>query len=615
MNALIIGIVNAVVVGIFLWLFTRKNLLAYFSGGRWWLTWLSVATITLMDELTSIFYAPSEAFRFIGQNAIVFIALTAMLMHYSTTRMVEIAEILEHHGIKGGGVYSFSYLVLGPTVSFVAVASIMVDYILTASISTVSAVENSMSFFPLSHITKMIVELGVVWAIAGLNILGIKENARFTFGVFTVAAIVFANLIVSGFLKAEGTGTVISNSVASVSTSLSDAGLGKGFLFMVTGVASCVLAYSGIESVIQTAGLVKTWKEIGKAYIFLAATVGVVTPLVSTLALSSPIDFRKHETDLITYYATMLNGVPFGAIVGLLASVTLIMAVNTAFVASSELMERVAHRYGFQWIIKTNSRQSLYRIHIGNAILYSVIILVTRGTQSILAEMYALGLMASFCINMGSLLIYRYSLGTKEIRAYNTHRTGTLILFLVFVSCFLYLAFHKPYGVTMWALVTGFFLFVGVRVAKKRAPEIKEIHKTDNPMELVFALAESDAEEYHIYFKRPQEQEIQANSQPSVFVSFYSPREGTPPKIADNHFRFAIPAQTLFSKILAILHMLQYEFPDKKFTVHFGWPMSSWIDRFSTGVMVFSIMKLPKLFPKFRFVIEYTGEEASKPTN
>ncbi len=34
----------------------------------------------------------------------------------------------------GGGVYSFSYLVLGPTISFVAVSSIMVDYILTAQI-------------------------------------------------------------------------------------------------------------------------------------------------------------------------------------------------------------------------------------------------------------------------------------------------------------------------------------------------------------------------------------------------------------------------------------------------------------------------------------------------
>ena len=56
------------------------------------------------------------------------------MVHYMTTRLVEIAEILEHHGLIGGGVYSISYLVLGPLVSFVAVASIMVDYILTACV-------------------------------------------------------------------------------------------------------------------------------------------------------------------------------------------------------------------------------------------------------------------------------------------------------------------------------------------------------------------------------------------------------------------------------------------------------------------------------------------------
>ena len=59
---------NVVVVGVFALLFRKKNLLTAFSGGRWWLTWLSIAVITLMDELTSIFYAPSEAWRFHGEH-------------------------------------------------------------------------------------------------------------------------------------------------------------------------------------------------------------------------------------------------------------------------------------------------------------------------------------------------------------------------------------------------------------------------------------------------------------------------------------------------------------------------------------------------------------------
>ena len=60
----------------------------------------------------------------------------------------------------------------------------------------------------------------------------------------------------------------------------------------------CILAYSGIESVIQTAGLVRNWQDIRKAYWFLALTVGVVTPLISALALTGPFDVGQHELDL-----------------------------------------------------------------------------------------------------------------------------------------------------------------------------------------------------------------------------------------------------------------------------------------------------------------------------
>ena len=162
MKTVILVIINASLLGFFIYLLRKPGLLTYYLNGRFWLTWLAVAIITLMDELTSVFYAPAEAFRFIGPSAIVFIAFTAVFIHYMTTRLVEIAEILEHHGVFGGGVYSFSYLVLGPVISYVAVSSIMVDYILTACISAVSAVENATSFFSVSHFSKMAMAVGIV---------------------------------------------------------------------------------------------------------------------------------------------------------------------------------------------------------------------------------------------------------------------------------------------------------------------------------------------------------------------------------------------------------------------------------------------------------------------
>ncbi len=207
---------------------------------------------------------------------------------------------------------------------------------------------------------------------------------------------------------------------------------------------------------------------------------------------------------MITYYATLLNGVPFGLAVGALASFTLTMAVNTAFVASSELMERVAHRYGFHWLIATNRRQSLYRIHLASAIFFSLIIFLTMGSQAQLANMYALGLLASFCINMGSLIIYRYFKGTTEGMTYSTSRLGTLILCIILVSCFVFLAIEKPHATMLWASVTGIDAPDGVSGGQEARPGAKEIEKGDSEMEMILFLAESKAPEIHLYFRRSE---------------------------------------------------------------------------------------------------------------
>jgi amino acid transporter len=603
----IILAVNLGLVALFYFLLRKPGRLSYYQNGRWWLTWLSVAVITLMDELTSVFYAPAEAYRFIGASAIIFIAFTAIFIHYMTTRLVEVAEILEHHGLIGGGVYSFSYLVFGPLVSFVAVASIMVDYILTACISAVSAVLNATSFFHLPHHVIIALVLGTIWVIAGLNILGIKENARVTFVIFMAAALIFATLIISGFLNLDATAIgKIKTAAIKTASDLHPGSIFETYHIFIAHIAFCILAYSGVESVLQTAGLVRSWREIGKSYIFLACTVGLVTPIVATLVLSAPIDFHLHEGDLIPHYATMLNGIGFGVAMAVLASLTLIMAVNTAFVASSELIERVAHRYGFHWVIVTNRRQSLYRIHIANATFFSIIILITSGRQETLADMYALGLLASFCINMGALIIYRYFMGTKEVIHFYTSRLVTLIMWVIFVSCFIFLAIMKVHGTMLWAGVTGLVLLAGFLVAQRRAPEKKEIEKGDHEMQVILYLAQSSSPDLHLIFRRSYETAMHAAEDNVAYVTFYSPRAGIPPKLAPNHFRIPLIKFSLYHRMVGLLRVVEYEFSDRKVIVHLGWPLSSWLDRFSIGVMVFNMMRLPRLFPHFQFIMSYT---------
>jgi hypothetical protein len=288
------------------------------------------------------------------------------------------------------------------------------------------------------------------------------------------------------------------------------------------------------------------------------------------------------------------------------------MAVNTAYVASGELLERVAHRYRFAWLVAPNQRASLYRIHIVNGCMYTAIILLTRGSQAVLAEMYAIGLLASFVINIGCLLIYRYFQGTKEIRAYHTSRTATLALEVILVACFIYLALHKPYGTGLWAGVVTILLAAGIPFSRRYGPEVREVRRSDYPLEMLLALGETDGL-LEVYFRRPGEIETMRYAPGAAFVTFFSPRQPIPEKLAANHYRFAVQGGSLARSIAATLALVQEELDGREVHVHFGWPTSSWLDRMAVGVFVANLMRLPKTYPGLRYSIDFVPKRRVRP--
>jgi len=164
--------------------------------------------------------------------------------------------------------------------------------------------------------------------------------------------------------------------------------------------------------------------------------------------------------------------------------------------------------------------------------------------------------------------------------------------------------------------MTLFFLIAGLKISRTKAPEIPVRRITDSPMDVVFAIAEIDSNEVHIHFKRPKEN-IENLDDNSIYVSFYSPRLDRPEKKFPRHFWISIqPRTNLFDMIVGLLKTIKYELPaDKKIHIHFGWPLSSWLDRMSTGIMVYNIISLPRKFPEFIFHIDYTGIEEQNRGN
>ena len=133
------------------------------------------------------------------------------------------------------------------------------------------------------------------------------------------------------------------------------------------------------------------------------------------------------------------------------------------------------------------------------------------------------------------------------------------------------------------------------------------MEQAENEMEAILCLAETPGTCLEkILFSRPREDDAEQEGQPqAVYISFFSPREGIPARAGAKHFRLPYGKAGIYHRMVAFLKVVEYELQGRRITVHFGWPMSSWWDRMAIGVMVFNLMKLPKLFPNFNFGIGY----------
>lgn len=609
MKLLYIAIAIALVSIVVFFLTKKREYLYYTKKGKLWLGFAGVAVITMMDELTSIFYAPGEAFKFIGYKSITYLALTSLLIFFYSLTMTEIAEILENNKIKGGGVYSFSYFIFGATASFIAAGSIIVDYVNTAVMSSISAVENLNFFFHWPLVFKLGLELLIIWLIAILNLLGARENAKVTYVLFIITAYILTILAFLGFSDLDK--NQIHKMVSSYKITLSQDFLTlnpvKTIELISIGFGSTILAYSGIESVLQTHKLVENWKTIYKAYIMLGLTVGIFTPLIGSLALARVSDPLNHVDDLITYFAQLVGSNIMAIAVVILASLTLAFAVNTALVGATELISTMADKHKTYWISELNRFNAHYRIIIFMSLFFSFIVLLTQGNQDIVADMYAIGLIATFVINTGSIILYKLIKGNVQTKEYKTGILRNIILFIVFLSTFIYVVIHKLYGTAMWVSVVVFFIIAGNIVTRiKTTEEEEKIAQIDTYASVIDYISTIKYKEIHIFFRRPSEN-VHEIGENMIYITFFFVRNKRPPKkLFKSHF--ILPVNSFWGigySSKKLLEAIYEEYKDIVFNIHFGWPLSSWFERVFTGVMVYNILQLPKAFPNWNFFIEY----------
>src|SRR5205814_164288 len=154
-------------------MFHRISLIAF-------LAWVGLGA----DGLSSSAYGPEQAFRALGEHRYlaVYLALlmaaTVFIISYSYSRIIEAFP-------SGGGGYLVATKLLGQQAGLVAGAALLVDYVLTISVSIASGVEAVWSLFP-RHAQSLRLEAGIVILIllVLLNLRGVKESVQFLAPIF-----------------------------------------------------------------------------------------------------------------------------------------------------------------------------------------------------------------------------------------------------------------------------------------------------------------------------------------------------------------------------------------------------------------------------------------------
>jgi amino acid transporter len=202
------------------------------------------------DGLSSSAYGPDEAFRALGDHTglAFFLALatagTVFIISYGYTRIIE-------HFPTGGGGYVVASRLLGRRVGVVSGAALLVDYVLTITISVASGADAVFSFLPPSAAQyKMFFVSITLVLLTVMNIRGVKESVTSLVPVFVLFLVTHALLLVVAIGSRLGNVTHTANEVhSSLSHSLQTLGLLGVTQLFVRAYSMGGGTYTGIEAV------------------------------------------------------------------------------------------------------------------------------------------------------------------------------------------------------------------------------------------------------------------------------------------------------------------------------------------------------------------------------
>lgn len=364
------------------------------------------------DGLSSSAYGPEEAFRALGEHHYLALVLafatgvTVLLLSASYSSIIE-----QFPG--GGGGYVVASRLLGRRVGVVSGCALVVDYILTITVSIASGGNAIFSFLPRAwHPWKMPVEVAAIVLLIALNLRGVKESVKVLTPVFLVFLGTHGLLIAYSILsRADAIPEVAQRLSAEYSSGLTTLGVGGMLLLFLRAWSLGGGTYTGIEAVSNGLQIMREPRvQTGRrTMVYMACSLAVTASGILLAYLLLQVRQADGKTMNAVLAETAFGGwsvagVPAGYWLVLVTLISegllLFVAAQAGFIDGPRVMANMAvdsffpHRFA-----ALSERLSMHNgiLLMGGAAL--AMLFYTKGNIHILVVMYSINVFLTFTLS------------------------------------------------------------------------------------------------------------------------------------------------------------------------------------------------------------------------
>ncbi len=373
------------------------------------LAWIGLGA----DGLSSSSYGPDESFRALGQHTYlaVFLALatcfTVFIISWAYSRVIEQFP-------TGGGGYVVATKLLGSHAGVISGCALLVDYVLTVTVSIASGGDAVFSMGGLERFqgAKLPVEIFVLVALIVLNLRGVKESVKALIPIFLIFCITHLVLIIGGLMQHGGRAPELIHGVSTgVHEGVATLGVGGLLLVFLRAYSMGGGTYTGIEAVSNGLQIMREPRvETGKrTMVYMAVSLAFTATGIMVCYLLfavHPVEGQTLNAVLVNAFAGEwhLGGLAVGKwfVYATLASegALLFVAAQTGFIDGPRVMANMAvdswlpHRFA-SLSDRLTTKDGVVLMGLG-----AIAVLVAMGGKvDALVVMYAINVFVGFTLS------------------------------------------------------------------------------------------------------------------------------------------------------------------------------------------------------------------------